>query len=314
MNNLQTIFGAGGAIGIPLTKELKNYTDEIRLVSRNPKKINETDQLYPIPNLSREEIFKAIKGSKIVYVTIGLEYKLKIWQKEWSSLMRNIIVACKENHSKLVFFDNVYMYDKNEIPFMTEESKMNPPSEKGKVRHAIHKMIFDEVGKNQLTALIARCADFYGPEHKNSMLSEMVIKPIIQKKKPQMFGDINKIHTFTFTPDAGKATALLGNTDDAYNQVWHLPTTKEKWTSKMWVDQIAKEMNADNKIQYLPKWMIKMLGIFIPILREFPEMMYQYEKDYIFDSSKFEKRFGIYPTPIEIGIKEMVKNVEIKTK
>jgi nucleoside-diphosphate-sugar epimerase len=314
MNNLQTIFGAGGAIGIPLTKELKNYTNEIRLVSRNPKKVNDTDILYPIPNLSREEIFKSIQGSKIVYVTIGLEYKLKIWQNEWPKLMRNIIDACKENNAKLVFFDNVYMYAKNEIPFMTEDAKMNPPSEKGKVRKSLVDMILAEVEKKQLTAMIARCADFYGPEHKNSMLSEMVIKQIANKKKPQMFGDINKIHTFTFTPDAGKATALLGNTEDAYNQIWHLPTTKEKWTSKMWLDRIAKEMNADNKIQYLPKWMMKILGLFIPILREFPEMMYQYEQDYIFDSSKFEKRFGIMPTPPEVGIKEMVKNVTIISK
>lgn len=309
MSNLQTVFGAGGAIGIPLTRELKNYTNEIRLVSRNPKKVNDTDQLHPIPQLTRDEIFKSIRGSKIVYVTIGLEYKLKVWQKEWPSLMRNIIDACKENQAKLVFFDNIYMYDKNEVPFMTEDAKMNPPSEKGKVRKRMVDMIWEEVNKKQLTALIARCADFYGPEHKNSMLSEMVIKPISNKKKPQMFGNINKIHTFTFTPDAGKATALLGNTEDAYNQTWHLPTTKEKWTSKMWVDQISKEMNADNKIQYLPTWMIKMLGLFIPVLREFPEMMYQYEQDYIFDSSKFEKRFGILPTPPSEGIKEMVANV-----
>jgi hypothetical protein len=34
----------------------------------------------------------------------------------------------------------------------------------------------------------------------------------------------NKKHSFIYTPDAAKATAILGNTPDAYNQVWHLPT------------------------------------------------------------------------------------------
>ena len=40
---MQTIFGSGGAIGIPLAKELKKYTNQIRLVSRNPKKLYESD-------------------------------------------------------------------------------------------------------------------------------------------------------------------------------------------------------------------------------------------------------------------------------
>ncbi len=307
MNNLQTIFGAGGAIGIPLAKELKNYTEKIRLVSRNPKKINETDELFPIQNLSKEEIDRALKGSKIVYVTIGLEYNTKVWQKEWPALMENIIEACKENNAKLVFFDNVYSYTPNAIPFMTEDSMIHPSSEKGKVRKELHEMIFQEIKNKKLTALIARAADFYGPDNKNSMLSEMVIKPFKNKKKAQSFGDRKKIHTFTYTPDAGKATALLGNTEDAYNQVWHLPTTKTKLTSLDWIKLIANEMGVEPKIQSVPLWMIKFLGIFMPIMREFPEMMYQYTQDYIFDSSKFERRFGIVATSPEEGIKQMLR-------
>ena len=33
---MQTILGSGGAIGVQLAKELTKYTNEIRLVSRNP--------------------------------------------------------------------------------------------------------------------------------------------------------------------------------------------------------------------------------------------------------------------------------------
>ena len=44
---MQTILGSGGAIGLPLAKELKSFTSQIRLVSRNPKKVNDTDELFP---------------------------------------------------------------------------------------------------------------------------------------------------------------------------------------------------------------------------------------------------------------------------
>lgn len=244
---MQTILGSGGAIGIPLAKELKKYTNKIRLVSRNPKKVNETDELYPIDLNDQSQIEKAISGSEVVYVVIGFEYKLSVWQKTWPSFMESVINACKLHHVKLVFFDNVYMYDKTAIPFMTETSPIHAPSKKGVVRQQLHDMIMNEVENNNLTALIARSADFYGPDNKNSALNMMVIDNFMKGKKAQAFGNVNKIHTYTFTPDAAKATALLGNTNDAYNQVWHVPTTKEKLTNLQWIQLIANEMKVEAK-------------------------------------------------------------------
>jgi len=227
---MQTILGSGGAIGVPLARELNKYTQQIRLVSRNPKKVNETDELLPIDVNDLTRIDKAIAGSEVVYVTIGFEYRLSVWQKIWPPFMHAVIEACKTHHAKLVFFDNVYMYSKSAIPHMTEDSPIQPPSKKGEIRKQLHEMIMNEVGKNNLTALIARSADFYGPETKNSVFSLMVAENLLKGKKARAFGDVNKIHTYTYTPDAAKATALLGNTNDAYNQVWHVPTTKEQIT------------------------------------------------------------------------------------
>ena len=96
----------------------------------------------------------------------------------------------------------------------------------------------------------------------------MVVDNFMKGKKAQAFGNVNKIHTYTFTPDAAKATALLGNTNDAYNQVWHVPTTKEKLTNLQWIQLIANEMKVEAKIQTVPVWLIKILGWFIPIPKE----------------------------------------------
>ena len=293
---VQTILGSGGAIGIPLAKELKNYTAKIRLVSRNPQKVNDTDELFALDANDFSQIDKAIAGSEVVYVTIGFEYKTKVWQNTWPPFLQEVINACKNHNSKLVFFDNVYLYDRSEIPFLTENAKISPLSKKGEVRNKLHQMIMNEVEKNNLTALIARSADFYGPDNKSSALTLMVAENLMKGKKAQVFGNENKIHTYTYTPDAGKATASLGNTADAYNQVWHVPTTKEKLTTLQWIELIKNELNQEPKIQNVPAWMIHILGIFIPIMREFPEMLYQYYQDYIFDSTKFENRFGIFAT------------------
>ena len=118
------------------------------------------------------------------------------------------------------------------------------------------------------------------------------------------------MHTYTFTPDAAKATALLGNTTDAYDQVWHVPTTKERLTTLQWIQLIASEIKVEPKIQTIPVWMINVLGLFMPIMREFPEMIYQYEQDYIFDSTKYEKRFGITATTPKEGIRMLIESMK----
>lgn len=304
---MQTILGAGGTIGSLLAKELMAYTNKIRLVSRNPKKINSTDEIFPADLTNPDMVDKAIEGSKIVYLTIGLEYNLKTWRGTWPALMRSTIDACKKHRAKLVFFDNVYMYDKNAIPRMTEESPVNPPSRKGEVRRDIAEMVMKEVRTGQLTALIARSADFYGPNCNNRSLFDILVYSNIKKgKAPNWMGDPTKRHSFTYTPDAAKATALLGNTPEAYNQVWHLPTDRNALTGKEYVSIFARETKTRDKLMVVPPWMIKAMGLFVPTMKELPEMMYQYDRDYLFNSAKFEKRFNFKPTPYLEGIKQTI--------
>ena len=309
-NQMQTIIGSGGAIGTPLAKELTAYTTDIRLVSRNPKKVNETDQLFPADLTDSQQIAKAIEGSEVVYVTIGFEYNLKVWQKVWPPFLQSVMDACILHGSKLVFFDNVYMYAPEAITFMTEDSPLGPSSRKGKVRLELHEMIMKAVAEGKLTAVIARAADFYGPDNRNSAMGSMIAERFLQGKKAQNMGKADAIHTFTFTPDAAKATALLGNTADTWNQVWHVPTTRERLTFDQWIRLVAAETGAKPEYQQVPVWMLKILGIFIPMLRELPEMMYQFDRDYVFDSSKFEKRFGITATRPAEGVRRMISSMK----
>lgn len=304
---MQTILGANGTIGSVLAKELATYTDKIRLVSRNPKKINESDELFPADLSYPAIVEQAVEGSDVVYVVVGFDYNLKVWEEKWPSFMRATIDACIKQNTRLVFFDNVYLYDINTISHMTEESPINPPSKKGVIRKQIAQMIMVEVKAGKLMALIARSADFYGPGNEKSFVIEMVYKNFLKGSRANWFINPDKKHSFTYTPDAAKATALLGNTDDAYNTVWHLPTDKNTLTGREFIKLFAQEMNVANKVFVMPAWLIRVVGTFIPIMKEMPEMMYQYDRDYFFDSSKFEKKFNFKTTSYQEGVKLTVK-------
>ncbi|NCS88898.1 MAG: NAD-dependent dehydratase, partial [Ignavibacteria bacterium] len=113
-------------------------------------------------------------------------------------------------------------------------------------------------------------------------------------------------HSFTYVPDAGNATAVLGNTPTAYNQIWHLPTDKDALTGKEFIEKVAACYNANPKYTVLKSWMMKAAGLFNPLAKESVEMLYQYEYEYLFDSTKFEKAF-FQPTSYQTGIEAEAK-------
>ena len=307
---MQTILGAGGAIGIELAKALPAYTSDIRLVSRNPKKVHPTDTLFPADLTDAAQVMRAVEGSEVVYLTVGLDYKTKLWQATWPPLMRNVIDACAAHGSKLVFFDNVYMIGGDNVRHITESSPISPVSKKGQVRAQLDQMILDAVEQGRLHAIIARAADFYGLVVDKSVMMETVYKNLAKDKTAQWFCNAQVKHSFTYTPDAGKGTAMLGNTPDAFDQVWNLPTHSDALTGAQWVQLFAECMGKTNtKVQVLPKWAMGLLGLFVPIMREFHEMAYQYDRDYVFDSSKFNTRFGYQPTTPKDGVMATLKAI-----
>ena len=304
---MQTILGANGTIGNELSKHLAGYTKEIRQVSRNPKKINSSDQTVSADLLDYAQTEQAVAGSEIVYLTAGLKYNAKVWRIQWPKVMRNAIDACKKHNAKLVFFDNVYAYG-HVVGRMTEETPFNPNSRKGEVRAKIATMLLEEMRSKNITGMIVRSADFYGPHVLQSITHTTVTQRLKKGKSAQWIGDANTIHSFTYTPDAGRTLAILGNSPHAYNQTWHALTSKENITGQDYVKLACKSLQRPyNGLTNLSKFNIRLLGLFVPVLREFVEMMYQFESDYIFDSSKIEESFQIKPTPYNEGIDATMK-------
>ena len=305
---MQVILGAGGDIGKLLAKELMAYTDQVRLVARNPKRVNDNDELVSANLLDKDAVMKAVEGATVAYLTVGLKYDVDVWTRDWPVIMQNVIGACLAHHCKLVFFDNVYLYDRSAIPHMRENSPVNPPSRKGKVRKQIVDMLENAQARG-LRALIARSADFYGPGARNGILNILVINNLKKGKRANWQADLHKIHSITFTPDAAKATALLGNTDHAYQQVWHLPTSAERLTGKEFIALTAEVANAKPAHFLLTPWRRAVFGLFTSQIRELKEMQYQNTQDYFFDSEKFNQAFQFTPTSYRNGILQTVNSI-----
>lgn len=156
---------------------------------------------------------------------------------------------CGSRHqAKLAFFDNVYAIGGDNVQHITEASPISPSSEKGAVRAKVDRHILAHIEKGKLNAIIARAPDFFGTINDKSLLMNLVFDNLVKGKTAQWFCNANVTHSTGFVPDLAKATAILGNSSDSYNQVWNLPVDNNAPMEKEWVNRFAAELNRPNKI------------------------------------------------------------------
>ena len=287
---MQTILGSSGQIGQELAKELyKSYTQDIRLVSRNPKKINEADQLFKANLLDFDETNASIAGSEIVYFAVGLPMDSTIWEKQFMVITKNVIEECKRNHSKLVFFDNTYMYPKDE-QVQLENSSFVPEGRKSTVRSDMAKLLMNEMDSGKLNAVICRAPEFYGPSYTQSITNTLIFNNIKEGKIPKIPISDKTARTLIWTPDASRAMALIGNTPDSYGQTWHLPCEKPLTYQRM-IELIQDTIGKQVNYKIIKMWKFKIASLFSKNARELQELLPRYKKDNIFSSDKFKNRF-----------------------
>jgi nucleoside-diphosphate-sugar epimerase len=297
-----TVLGAGGAIGNVLVKLLAARKQPFRLVGRNPQPTPGAAEVLAADLTDQDQAIRAVAGSTVVHLVVGLKYDLKVWREMWPRVMRNTIEACKRAGAKLVFFDNVYAYGKVSGP-MTEETPFNPCSKKGEVRAKIATALINEWKAGALTGMIARAADFYGPEAPTGVPNLLVFQPFSRNKKASWLVNDSVPHSFTYTPDAAQSLVQLAERSTAWNQTWHVPTTPNPLTGREFVILAAKEFGVAPKYRVLSRPMIRFAGWFNALVGESYEMLYQSDSAYLFDSGKFAREFGFAGTPYADGIR-----------
>ncbi|MFB7481141.1 NAD-dependent epimerase/dehydratase family protein [Streptomyces anulatus] len=304
---MHTILGANGPIGEELTKELyRTFTHDIRLVSRNPTKIHDTDQLVKADLTDPGATERAVEGSEVAYLTVGLPMDSELWKRQFPVMMRNVIDACAKYGTKLVFFDNTYMYPGTPTP-QTESTGFEPNGRKGRVRAEIATMLLEAMAAGRVDAVICRAPEFYGPGKTKSLTNSLVFDRIKAGKRPFVPVSAKTARSLIWTPDAGRAMALIGNTPDAYGQTWHLPVDPHRRTYAQLI-QMAEGVTG-HRIPYtvLPLAVFTLGGRFIGPLGEVKELLPRYRGDNVFDTSKFTKRYPDFAvTSYRDGITELL--------
>lgn len=305
---MQTILGANGQIAVELARELnRNYTQDLRLVSRKPRKVNDRDELVSANLMNAAQTVNAVRGSEVVYFTAGLPPDTELWERQFPTMLRNALDATRAAGAKFVYFDNTYMYPQS-AQRQTEETGFAPVGRKGRVRALMAEMVLAEMQRGDIPVAIARAPEFYGPGKTQSITNTLVIDPLKAGQKAKVPVRDDKLRTLIWTPDASRAMAAIGNAEDTYGQTWHLPCSDERLTYQAFVNLAATIFGVEPRYKVLRHWAMVVAGWVSKPVRELHELLPRYAHHNVFDSSKFKRRFPSFAvTSYAQGLKQIAR-------
>ncbi|MDR0203946.1 MAG: NAD-dependent epimerase/dehydratase family protein [Delftia acidovorans] len=288
---MQTVLGANGQIATELARELRRgYTSDVRLVSRSPRKVHEKDEAVSANLLDARQTRDAVRGSRVVYFTAGLPPDSALWERQFPTMLKNALDACRAEGASFAYFDNTYMYPQDDR-LQTEDTPFAPVGRKGRVRAAMAGMVLEEMVCGAIPVLIARAPEFYGPGKTQSFTNALVIDRIKAGLGPRVPVRDDTRRTLIWTPDASRALAALGNAPDAFGQTWHLPCSDERPTYREFIALAGTVFGRDTGHTVMAPWMFRAASLFSRPVREILELLPRYAQDNLFDSTRFKRRF-----------------------
>lgn len=304
---LHVVLGGSGGAGSAVVRALRAQGKEVRAISRHqPAQILGGVNWRVADVTDSESLRNALEGANVVYHCAQPEYAQ--WSSKFPSMNSNILHAVEAVKAKLVFADNLYMYDSSRA--INEQSAQSPVSKKGAIRKQLGEQMLEWHRAGRVEVAIGRGSDYYGPGVHGSSAGADFFKRILDGKPAQWAGRADQPHALTFIDDFARALVRLGETPSASGKAWVIPTA-EAMTAKDFASLIAEVAGKPDKgVSALPGWAMPMVGMFVPIVRELYDIRYQTEQPFTVDGRVFAKTFGFEPTPHREAIRATITSLQ----
>jgi nucleoside-diphosphate-sugar epimerase len=304
MNNQNNIVFGTGPLGLWVAQVLAGQGKQVTVVNRSGKAPSEiSGKIKVIAGDANDStvVYEICKGANSVFHCAMPPYTQ--WPEKFPPLTKGILNGVKQAGCRLIYGDNLYGYGDTKGAPVSEQLPYKATGHKGKARASMAEMLLNE---RDLEVAIGRGSDFYGPLVTNSVLGEMFFKAALSGKPVNLLGNVDLPHTYTYIKDFAVALIKLSDHQESFGQVWHVPNAPTITTREL-VSIVEKQIDQAVKIRAAGKWMVSLLGLFNPMLKEMKEMMYEWEQPYLVEHKKYENKFGNNSTPHDVAIKETIE-------
>ena len=294
MNKVHVVTGAG-PVGWTVAEQLAEQGKNVRILTRSG-----AGPEHPLVERMKADVQNAAQlrdgfaGASAVFHCIhGSSYRLDAWQAELPQAEQTVLAAAGEAGAVVVFPESLYSYSEPGHP-MTEAGPRAAQGGKRGVRTQLLKA--RDASPTNTVSVVA--GDFFGPRVRTSHAGERMVPVVLAGKKMWVIGSASQPHSFTYVPDLAAAMISAAQTPSLWNKVWHAPTGPAV-TQRQLATAFTRAGGVEApKMAAVPGWALRALGAFSKDVRELAEMLYQFEKPFVMDSTASQAALGLRPTPL----------------
>jgi nucleoside-diphosphate-sugar epimerase len=191
---------------------------------------------------------------------------------------------------------------------LSEDHPRQPHTFKGRMRKEQEDLVLAAHQSGKIQTAILTLPDFYGPGVDKSFLWS-AFQAAKTGKRAQLIGPIDAPHEFVYIPDAGVTIERLIAEPEAWGKAWNLGSAGIT-SARAMAEEIFAQAGHKPKFMVAGKTMLRVLGLFNPLLREMVEMHYLLTTPVILDDSRLKNLLGELPkTPYKQGIRQTLASI-----
>jgi nucleoside-diphosphate-sugar epimerase len=271
---LHVVVGASGQIGAHVVRTLEAADARVRLVARSPSAAPCLHEYAQGDIGDPADAERLCAGGDVIYACFGGPHAT--WSAQFPRMTEGVLAGARRAGAKVVFADNLYAYGPQHDT-LTEETPVRPLGRKPRLRADIAARFLAAHRRGEVRVAIARASDLYGPGIQNAMVGASLVAAVLTGRKIYLLGDLDAPHTFSFVPDVARAMVQLGVSDDAWGEVWHLPSAPAL-SLRALVAKLADLGATKPRVARIPSLAVRVAGVFAPQLRELVELSFQWDR------------------------------------
>uniref|UniRef100_A0A832I4S3 NAD-dependent epimerase/dehydratase family protein n=1 Tax=Eiseniibacteriota bacterium TaxID=2212470 RepID=A0A832I4S3_UNCEI len=304
---LHVVFG-GGQIGPRLARRLRARGHAVRLVRRSGAAPEGVDLRL---GDAADPAFAAAacEGAAAIYHCMNPAYSAAAWGRELPRLADSLIAAAGRSGARLVVLDNLYMLGRPGGRPLDEDSPVAPVSRKGEIRARVAARFLEAHRRGEARVVVARASDFYGPGGTGTHFGDAFWPDALRRGRGPLLLNPDTPHTYHFTDDVAAGLVTLGAApEDVLGRWWMLPAAPAE-PSRALVERFSAALGRPIRVQGMPRALVGLVGLFMPIVRELAEMMYQWDEPFVTSDRRWRERFGpgVEVTDLDAGARATVE-------
>ena len=305
------IFGATGSVGKALAVDLAKKGNNFRVVGRSKESLRRHFRAYePLVEYCEADLndplaaARAASGVDTIFYTVGVPYTQFAWHPK---LIKIALEAAASAHvSRFVHVSTVYPYGIPQTGLVNESHPRNPVAFKGKMRKEQEDLVLAADQRDGMRTTILRPPDFYGPDAELSY-TRSIFDAAIRGGTANVIGPVDTPHEFIFVPDLAETLVSLSEKTEAYGQAWNV-AGPGLITTRQFAALVFGAVHQKPRIRAAGKFVLRVIGLFNPFMREILEMHYLWTTPVKLDDSRLRKLLpNLKKTPYAEGIETTIK-------